>query len=95
MLAPDPATPNIVIYTSEYCPYCRRARALLDSKGVVYALLDVNRDPRLWEEITKRTGRHTVPQIFINDRSIGGFSELSALEHSGQLDRLLAEEPQP
>ena len=89
MLAPDPATPNIVMYTSEYCPYCRRARGLLDSKGVVYTLLDVNRDPRFWEEITKRTGRHTVPQIFIGDRHVGGCDDLFELERRGELTPLL------
>ncbi len=89
MPAPDPAMPNIVIYTSEYCPYCRRARALLDSKGAAYTLLDVNRDPRLWEEIAKRTGRHTVPQIFIGDRHVGGCDDLFELERRGELTSLL------
>lgn len=81
--------PNIVVYASEYCPYCRRARALLDSKGVFYAVLDVNRDPRLWDEIAARTGRDTVPQIFIGDRHVGGCDDLLALDRHGRLDPLL------
>ncbi len=89
MPVPDPAAANVVIYASEYCPYCRRARALLDGKGAAYALLDVNRNPRLWEEIAKRTGRHTVPQIFIGDRHVGGCDDLFELERLGELTPLL------
>lgn len=80
---------NIVIYTAEYCPYCRRVRALLDSKGVSYTVRDVERDPRLWNEIAERTGRNTVPQIFIGDRHIGGCDDLFALDRRGALDSLL------
>lgn len=81
--------PDIVMYASEFCPYCRRARALLNSKGATYAVLDVNRDPRLWREIAERTGRDTVPQIFIGDRYIGGCDDLFALDQKGGLDPLL------
>lgn len=80
---------NIVMYSADYCPYCRRARALLDSKGVSYTVLDVNREPRLWDEIARRTGRDTVPQIFIDDRPVGGCDDLFALERHGKLDPLL------
>ena len=80
---------NIVMYSADYCPYCRRARALLDSKGVSYTVLDVNREPRLWDEIARRTGRDTVPQIFIDDRHVGGCDDLFALEQRGKLDPLL------
>ena len=80
---------NIVMYSADYCPYCRRARALLDSKGVSYTVLDVNREPRLWDEIARRTGRDTVPQIFIDDRHVGGCDDLFALERRGKLDPLL------
>lgn len=80
---------NIVMYSADYCPYCRRARALLDSKGVSYTVLDVNREPRLWDEIARRTGRDTVPQIFIDDRLVGGCDDLFALERRGKLDPLL------
>jgi glutaredoxin 3 len=80
---------SIVMYSADYCPYCRRARALLDSKGVSYTVLDVNREPRLWDEIARRTGRDTVPQIFIDDRHVGGCDDLFALERRGKLDPLL------
>ena len=81
--------PDIVIYSAEYCPYCRRARELLDRKGVSYTVRDVERDPRLWNEIAERTGRNTVPQIFIDDRPVGGCDELFALEQRGALASLL------
>ncbi|MFZ1640843.1 MAG: glutaredoxin 3 [Candidatus Contendobacter sp.] len=81
--------PNIVLYASAYCSYCRRARALLDSKGAVYTVLDVNRDPRLWREMAERTGRDTVPQIFIGNRHVGGCDDLFALDRRGELDSFL------
>lgn len=81
--------PSVVVYSADYCPYCRRARALLDRKGVRYTVLDVNRDPALWPEMIARTGRDTVPQIFIDDRHIGGCDDLVALDQRGGLDPLL------
>ncbi|CDH47348.1 MAG: glutaredoxin 3 [Candidatus Competibacteraceae bacterium] len=81
--------PDIVMYASESCPYCRRARALLDRKGAAYTVLDVNRDPRLWPEMSGRTGRDTVPQIFIGDQHIGGCDDLFALDQRGGLEPLL------
>lgn len=81
--------PNIVVYAAESCPYCRRARALLDSKSARYTVRDVARDPHLWNEIAERTGRNTVPQIFIGDRHVGGCDDLFALEGRGALDLLL------
>jgi glutaredoxin 3 len=81
--------PDIVMYALETCPYCQKARALLDSKGATYTVLDVNRDPRLWQEISRRTGRDTVPQIFIGDQHIGGYDDLFALDQSGTLEPLL------
>jgi glutaredoxin 3 len=81
--------PNIVVYATDYCPYCWRARALLDRKGASYTILNVNRDPLLWDEIARRTGRDTVPQIFIGDRHVGGCDDLYALERCGELDPLL------
>ena len=81
--------PSIVLYSADSCPYCRRARALLDHKGARYTGLDVNRDPALWGEMTARTGRNTVPQIFIGDRHIGGCDDLVAMDQRGDLDPLL------
>ena len=82
--------PDIVIYSADYCPYCWRARALLDRKGVHYTVLDVNRDPQLWREMSDRTRRDTVPQIFIGDQHIGGCDDLVALDQRGGLDPLLS-----
>ena len=81
--------PDIVMYASNLCPYCRNARALLDRKGVSYTLLDVDREPHLWREMEERSGRNTVPQIFIDTVHIGGYDDLAALDRNGQLDPLL------
>ena len=67
---------EVTVYASELCPYCRWARALLDKKGVNYTLFDVDRDPQLRQEMRQRSGRHTVPQIFIGQQHIGGFLDL-------------------
>ena len=80
---------KIVVYAADYCPYCRRARALLDSKGVTYEVLDVERNPQLWQEIAERTGRDTIPQIFIGAQHVGGCDDLLALDARGALDALL------
>lgn len=80
---------DITVYSSDLCPFCRRAQALLDSKGVDYTLIDVDRDPSARQAMRERSGRHTVPQIFIGDRHIGGSDDLAALERNQQLDPLL------
>jgi glutaredoxin 3 len=81
---------KIVMYTTQVCPYCMRAKALLHSKGVDFVEIDVGRDAGLREEAMRLSGgRKTVPQIFIDDRSIGGYDELWELEQTGELDRLL------
>ena len=81
---------KIEIYASRYCPYCNWARQLLNTKGVEYRVHDVDHDTGLWREMEQRTGGHTVPQIIINDRPIGGYDELSALDRTLGLDPLLA-----
>lgn len=81
--------PDILVYASKTCPYCQRARALLDKKGVHYTVLDVDQNPELWHEIAQRTGRKTVPQIFIDTHHVGGCDDLFALEQRGALDPLL------
>ena len=81
--------PRIVIYGSESCGYCGAARLLLKKKGADYEDLVVSKDPALREEMQQRSGRRSVPQIFIDDRAIGGFDELYALDKSGELDRIL------
>lgn len=80
---------HIEIYLTPTCPYCQRARALLDRKGVSYHVIDVAAEPALRDVMEKRARRHTVPQIFINDRHIGGCDDLYALDGAGGLDPLL------
>jgi glutaredoxin 3 len=83
---------KIEVYTTEYCPFCTSAKALLRNKGVAFEEIDVSGDPALRERMVARAGgRRTVPEIFINDRIIGGFEELRALDLQGELDALLAE----
>jgi glutaredoxin 3 len=82
--------PKVEIYTTALCPYCRRAKALLDKKGVAYTEYEVDVTPGKLDEMLKRSaGRGTVPQIFIDDRGIGGSDDLYALDRQGKLDRLL------
>jgi glutaredoxin 3 len=82
--------PEVVVYTTSWCPYCRRAEALLERKAIRYREIDVDADPAGRREMILRTGgRRTVPQIFIGDRLIGGCDELHALEAAGELDRML------
>ena len=80
---------EVLMYSTAYCPFCVRAGELLRRKGIEFKEIRVDENPELRDEMVKRSGRHTVPQIFINDQSIGGFDELYALEHQGKLDQLL------
>jgi len=82
---------NIDIYTKSWCPYCSRAKSLLDSKRVPYNEIDVTSDPRAENVMKVRSQRQTVPQIFINDVHIGGSDDLVEAEHSGLLDSLLCD----
>jgi glutaredoxin 3 len=82
---------RIEVYTTRYCPYCTRAKALLLSKGVEFDEIDVTDDPELRMRMVELSGgRRTVPEIFINGEIIGGCDELYELEMSGELDALLA-----
>ena len=80
---------KVEIYTKSWCPYSVRAKDLLDRKGVSYDEIDVTTDSVKELEMVIRSGRHTVPQIFIGDRHVGGSDELRATNRSGELDRLL------
>ena len=81
---------TIEIYTTPLCPYCWRAKRLLDRKGVAYREVDLYREPeRRSEMLARAEGRRTVPQIFIDGRGIGGSDELHALDARGELDPLL------
>jgi len=85
---------KVEVYTTDYCPFCFRAKALLDRKGVKYEEIDVTDDPEMRARMVERAGgRRTVPEIFINDRIVGGYDELRALELKGELDSLLAQAP--
>ena len=81
--------PQVVIYTTDWCPYCARARSLLELKGVAYAEIDVDAVPGARDEMLARGGGDTVPQIFIGGRPVGGSDELHALDAAGRLDPLL------
>lgn len=83
---------NILIYTAAQCAYCTRAKQLLDRKALPYQEIHVDTDEHARQEMEKRSGRRTVPQIFINGQSIGGFDDLSTLEKTGKLDTLLNKE---
>jgi len=83
--------PRVVMYASGWCPYCQRARNLLGLKNVSFEEIDVESDPALREEMKPRSGRNTVPQIFIGATHVGGFDDLNALDRDGGLDRLLEE----
>lgn len=80
---------NIEIYTKAYCPYCHRAKALLDSKGVSYKEYEVTLDQARQQEMRERSGRKTVPQVFINGDHIGGSDDLMDANNNGLLDTLL------
>ncbi len=80
---------GVKMYSTRFCPYCIRAKQLLESKGVVYEDVSVDSDPSLRRQMMEESGRHTVPQIWINDRHIGGCDELFQLERQGELDELL------
>ncbi len=79
----------VTIYTTDYCPYCSRAKNLLKQKGIDFKEINVTEDQALRDDLEEKTGCMTVPLIFIGDEFIGGSNELHALDASGQLDRKL------
>lgn len=81
---------KVLIYSKRVCPYCVRAKHLLDSKGVAYREIMLDDSPEEYAELKSRTGMMTVPQIFINDTLVGGYTDLAALERDGRLDSILA-----
>jgi len=86
---------KVEIYTKSWCGYSKAALRLLDHKHVEYVHIDVTDDHEQETIMRARSRAHTVPQVFINDRSIGGFDDLAALDAAGELDTLLAQENQP
>lgn len=83
--------PKVEIYTKMFCPYCTRAKRLLDEKGVAFEEHDISMGgPKRGEMLARANGRTTVPQIFIGDTHVGGSDDLAALERAGKLDPMLA-----
>ena len=80
---------DVVIYKTVVCPFCNMAGALLRKKGVSWREIDVTFDDELRQDMEDRSGRRTVPQIFIDDFSVGGYDDLARLDRAGELDVLL------
>ena len=89
MTAANASQPPVVMYTTQSCPYCKRARKLLQDKQVAFTDIDVESADVMREEMRRRSGRTSVPQIFIGDTHVGGCDDLHALEARGGLDALL------
>jgi len=81
--------PKVQVYSKQHCAYCVRAKALLQKKGVAFEEIDVEHDDakRIW--LVEASGQRTLPQIFVDDRSLGGFSDIEALDRQGKLDPIL------
>ena len=79
----------VTMYTTPYCGFCHAAKRLLTNKGVEFTEIDVSRNPELRQEMMQKSGRHTVPQIWVGDTHVGGFDDMYDLEHMGKLDPLL------
>jgi glutaredoxin 3 len=82
-------TAPVLMYTKSWCPYCERARELLKRKGVAFQEIDIETQPGQRENMIRRSGRHTVPQIFIGEHLVGGSDDLYELDAAGGLDPLL------
>ncbi len=80
---------KIEVYSTNYCPYCRAAERLLDAKAVSYQVIDVTQDQAKRQWLVQTSGQTTVPQVFINDQPVGGFTDLQALDRAGKLDEML------
>jgi glutaredoxin 3 len=80
----------VTVYTTDMCPFCRSAKALLDKRGVAYEEVNLARDPDARNKLADVTGGFTFPQVVVGDQTVGGFEELRAADRSGQLNELLA-----
>jgi len=83
------SAPKVTVYTTSYCPYCRQAKQLLTRKGVAFEEIDAEGNDQLRTWLVEKTGQQTVPQIFVGERSLGGFSDIDALDRQGKLDPIL------
>lgn len=81
--------PKVIIYTKSHCPYCVAAKNLFSGKGVAFEEIYLEDKPEEYAALKERTGHMTVPQIFINDQFLGGYTDIAALDQSGELDQLL------
>lgn len=75
----------IKVYSKDYCPYCKRAIALLDSLDVKYEVVDITQTPEVIEELAEKSGFRTVPQIYVGDKCLGGFTDIDAMHQKGEL----------
>lgn len=81
---------EVIMYCTRFCPYCIRAEQLLTRKGVAITKISVDNLPDIWDEMERKTGRDTVPQIYIGDYHVGGYDDMVELDMDGELDELLA-----
>lgn len=81
--------PKVIVYSSDYCPYCSRAKYLLEQKRVAFEEIKVDNKPQIRAEMAQKAGRTSVPQIWIDDLHVGGCDDLFALDRAGKLDALL------
>ncbi len=88
----DPSASHVIVFSSPFCGYCAAAKRLLMNKGADFIEVNILTNPERRQEMIELSGRRSVPQIFVGGQHIGGYTELSALDASGELDTLLAEE---
>jgi glutaredoxin 3 len=81
--------PKVTLYTKDYCPYCVRAKRLLDKKGIAFEEVNVEGRDELRVWLVEATGQRTVPQVFVDGRALGGFTDIDALDRQGRLDPIL------
>ena len=86
---------SVLIYLTEWCPFCQRAKALLKKKNVNFTEVDVDDRPELRSWLVSSSGQRTVPQVFINGQPVGGYTDLEKIDRQGKLDALLAQAPAP
>ena len=89
----DPSASHVIVFSSPFCGYCAAAKRLLMNKGADFIEVNILTNPERRQEMIELSGQRSVPQIFVGGQHIGGYTELSALDASGELDTLLAEEP--
>jgi glutaredoxin 3 len=86
----ESGAPQVLIYARQMCGYCTRARQLLSRKGIAYTEIDIETVAGARAQMQQRSGRNTVPQVFVGDRHLGGYDDISALDDAGELDLILA-----